>query len=154
MNANYDDLLYDTYQRRHEASRQDSYMLHGNLPGQASLGEESLIYGFALLPHGRNAHGSSDNTIRKPFILYHHPSDEYWDDDTNSPILEKVEWQKIMVQLLVVPPVGIPIDQKQMVLNLTTQWIQQAHGSWQDKWDLFHNRLPPLSQALSTEVTL
>ena len=59
-----------------------------------------------------------------------------------------------MVQLLVVPPAGIPIDQKQMVLNLTTQQIQQAHGSWQDKWDLFHNQLPPLSQALSTKVTL
>jgi hypothetical protein len=75
MDANYDDLLYDTFQQKHKANRQDSHTLCGNLTGPASPGEESPVYGFASLLHGRNACGSSDNTIHKPFTLYHCPYD-------------------------------------------------------------------------------
>jgi len=107
-------------------------------PDTHSVEERTTTYGFAAMPRGR----AGDTRVRNSYDSINRRNVDYWDETTNSPRLEKFEWQGIVVQIPVVPPKEVPIEKKQVILQETVSGIENAErrGSWTVKFDAPQSR--------------
>jgi hypothetical protein len=139
--------------------------LSGNQPGDSpaqSYNGWNEDYGNSTNQHGQMTFAATPpdfRIVRSPSSSRCNPRSEdptkpdvesYWIQ--NHPVMKKVEWNTVRVQLPNVAPNTEQVHIKNTIFNALTNKLEQCEGEWTDKAELFASLFTDIVPAAAMEV--